>query len=105
MAITLLLLFCILFSTGIFLEHRTKLNNFKKNEMEVFLKTITERKITLDLIISDKQEFYTHPLMISRNFVHKIFSSTDGEYFLYMRCGNGNPQIQVISKERATGSA
>jgi hypothetical protein len=104
MAITLLILFCILFAAGLYLEHRTKINHFKQDELSVFLKTIAERKITLGSILSDEHKFYTPPLLRNRNFVHKVFSSTDGEYFLYIRCGDGDPVIQAISQERALGS-
>jgi hypothetical protein len=104
MAITLLIIFCILFAAGIYLDYRKKINHFKQNELSAFLKTIAEQKITLGSILSDEHKFYAPPLMRNRNFVHKIFTSTDGEYFLYIRCGDGDPVIQAISQERALGS-
>jgi hypothetical protein len=104
MAITLLILFCILFAAGIFLDHRNKVNHFKQSEFRLFLKTIAERKITLGSMLSDEHKFYAPPLMRNRNFVHKIFTSTDGGFFLYIRCGDGDPVIQAISQERALSS-
>ena len=104
MAITLLIIFCIFFAAGIYLDYRKKINHFKQNELSAFLKKIAERKITLGSILSDEHKFYAPPLMRNRNFVHKIFTSTDGEYFLYIRCGDGDPVIQAISQERALGS-
>ena len=104
MVITLLMLFCILFATGIFLDCRAKIISFKGNESAVFLNAIAERGITLGSMVSEKHEFYAHPLWRNRNFVHKKFMSVGGEYFLYTRCGDCNPVIQVISKERALSS-
>ena len=101
---TLLILFCILFTAGIFLDYQTKKESFKKNESETFLNSMANQGIIIDSILSEQYKFYTHPLWKNRNFVHKTFISVGGEYFLYMRCGDGNPVIQEISKERAHSS-
>ena len=104
MLITLLIVFCILFAVGFFFDYRTKKNSFKKAESAVFLNAVAIQGITLGSMLTEKHEFYTHPLWRDRNFVHKVFVSISGEYFLYMRCGDGNPVIQGISKERALKS-
>jgi len=104
MVVTLLILFCILFAVGIFLDRRRKITYFKRDESAVFLNAMTERGIALGSMLSEKHKFYTHPLWRNRNFVHKKFMSVGGECFLYMRCGDSIPLIQEISKERALSS-